>query len=108
MLRSALVPTSCFQGIPLDLSVQLNPLAPPLTRAKAGLEGIALEYGLVREQIESLPVLVGSEGRTAVDKLLLMVPGMSPTESLEINPFSGRGAAVSANGSRRSGHQLPV
>ncbi|MDA1312614.1 MAG: carboxypeptidase-like regulatory domain-containing protein [Acidobacteria bacterium] len=95
-------PYELLPGIPLDLSVQLNPLAPPLTRAKAGLEGIALEYGLVREQIESFPVLVGSEGRTSVDKLLLMVPGMSPTESLEINPFSGRAAAVSANGSRRS------
>ena len=95
-------PYELLPGIPLDLSVQLNPLAPPLTRAKAGLEGIAVEYGLVREQIESFPVLVGSEGRTSVDKLLLMVPGMSPTESLEINPFSGRAAAVSANGSRRS------
>ncbi|MCY4586875.1 MAG: carboxypeptidase regulatory-like domain-containing protein [Bryobacterales bacterium] len=95
-------PYELLPGIPLELLVQLQTLAPPLTRAKAGLEGIALEYGLVREQIESLPVLVGSEGRTSVDKLLLMVPGMSPTTSLEIDPFSGRGAAVSANGSRRS------
>ena len=95
-------PYEVLPSIPLELSVQLHPLAPPLTRAKAGLEGIALEYGLVREQIESLPVMIGSEGRTSVDKLLLMVPGMSPTASLEIDPFSGRGAAVSANGSRRS------
>ena len=95
-------PYELLPGLPREVNVELRPLSAPLTRAKAGLEGIALEYGLVREQIESVPVLLGSEGRTSADKLLLLVPGMSPVESLEISPFSGRGAAVSANGSRRS------
>ena len=95
-------PYELLPGVPRELNVELHRLSAPLTRAKAGLEGIALEYGLVREQIESVPVLLGSEGRTSADKLLLLVPGMSPVESLEISPFSGRGAAVSANGSRRS------
>ena len=95
-------PYELLPGVPREVNIEMRPLSAPLTRAKAGLEGIALEYGLVREQIENVPVLLGSEGRTSADKLLLLVPGMSPVESLEVNPFSGRGAAVSANGSRRS------
>ena len=95
-------PYEVLPGIPVEVSVELKRLAPPLTRPRAGLEGIAIEYGLVREQIEAVPVLVGSEGRTPVDKLLSMVPGASPTQSLEVNPFTGRAAAVSANGSRPS------
>ena len=95
-------PYEVLLGSPLRLDVQLDPLSAALTRARAGLEGIALEYGLVREQIESMPILLGSEGRTSIDKLLLMVPGLSPVRALEIDPFSGRAAAVSANGSRRS------
>jgi hypothetical protein len=95
-------PYEVLPDSPVEIAVQLESLSRPLTRPTTGLEGIALEYGLVREQIEAVPVLVGTEGRTALDKLLLLVPGMSPVESLEVNPFSGRGAAVSANGSRRS------
>ena len=95
-------PYEVLPGIPVEISVELKRLAPPLTRPRAGLEGIAIEYGLVREQIEAVPVLIGSDGRTAVDKLLSMVPGASPTQSLEVNPFTGRAAAVSANGSRPS------
>ena len=63
---------------------------------------MALEYGLVREQIEALPVVIGSEGRTTVDKLLHLVPGLTPATALDIDPFTGRAAAVSANGSRSS------
>lgn len=95
-------PYEVLPDSPVDVVVQLERLSRPLTRPTAGLEGIALEYGLVREQIEAVPVLLGTEGRTALDKMLLLVPGMSPVESLEVNPFSGRGSAVSANGSRRS------
>ena len=95
-------PYDVLPGIPVEVWVELKRLAPPLTRPRAGLEGIAIEYGLVREQIEAVPVLVGSEGRTPVDKLLSMVPGASPTQSLEVNPFTGRAAAVSVNGSRPS------
>ena len=95
-------PYEVLPGIPVEVSAELKRLAPPLTRPRAGLEGIAIEYGLVREQIEAVPVLLGSEGRTPVDKLLSMVPGASPTQSLEVDPFTGRAAPVSANGSRPS------
>ncbi len=95
-------PQEVLLGSPVEVAVQLNRLSSPLTRPRAGMDSIALEYGLVQEQIESLPVLLGTEGRTAVDKLLTLVPGITPTESLEVDPFSGRGAAVSANGSRGS------
>ncbi len=95
-------PYEVLRGVPLEVTAELPRLSPPLTRAVAGLEGMALEYGLVREQIASVPVMLGTEGRTGVDKMLLLVPGMSPVEPLETDPFSGRGAAVSANGSRQS------
>ena len=95
-------PYEVLPDLPVEVHVALERLAPPLTRPKAGLEGMALEYGLVREQIESVPLLIGSEGRTAVDKLLLLVPGMSPVKSLEVDPLSGQAAAASANGSPRS------
>ncbi len=95
-------PYEVLPDSPVEVVVQLERLSRPLTRPTAGLETIALEYGMVREQIEAVPVLVGTEGRTALDKLLLLVPGMSPVESLEVNPISGRAASVSANGSRRS------
>ncbi len=90
-------------GVPVEVPAkQLRRLQPALTRPRAGLEAIAIEFGLVREQIADLPVLLGSEGRTAVDKLLHLVPGMSPVAALELDPFTGRAATVSANGSRRS------
>ena len=95
-------PYEVLPDLPVEVHVALERLAPPLTRPKAGLEGMALEYGLVREQIESVPLLIGSEGRTAADKLLLLVPGMSPVKSLEVDPLSGQAAAASANGSPRS------
>ncbi len=90
-------------GMPVDVpAVTLRRLQPALTRPRSGLETIALEFGLVREQIADVPVLLGSEGRTAVDKLLHLVPGMNPVAMLEVDPFTGRAATVSANGSRRS------
>ncbi len=95
-------PYELLPDSPREVAAVLEPLAPPLTRPRAGIETIALEYGMVREQIAGMPVLLGSEGRTATDKLLLLVPGLTPVESLEVDPNSGRAAAVSANGSRRS------
>ena len=95
-------PYEVLPGIPVEVAVELRKLTAPLTRPKGGLEGIALEYGLVREQIEATPVILGSEGRTTIDKLLHLVPGMSPAASLEVDPFTGLAAPVSANGSRRS------
>ena len=90
-------------GVPVDVpAVALRKLQPPLTRPRSGLETVALEFGLVREQIADVPVLLGAEGRTAVDKLLHLVPGMNPVAMLEVDPFTGRAATVSANGSRRS------
>ncbi|MDE0628739.1 MAG: carboxypeptidase regulatory-like domain-containing protein [Bryobacterales bacterium] len=90
-------------GIPVSFPpIELQQLPAPLTRPRSGLEEMALEYGLVREQIEALPVVVGSEGRTTVDKLLHLVPGLTPATALDIDPFTGRAAAVSANGSRSS------
>ena len=90
-------------GVPVDVpAVALHKLQPPLTRPRSGLETVALEFGLVREQIADVPVLLGAEGRTAVDKLLHLVPGMNPVAMLEVDPFTGRAATVSANGSRRS------
>jgi len=101
-------PYEVLLGSPVQVAVELRPLSAPLGRPKGGLENMALEYGLVREQIEGVPVLIGSEGRTAVDKALLLVPGLSPVDALEVDPFTGRAAAVSANGSRKSAvnHQL--
>ena len=87
---------------PVEAAITLEELPPPLARPRAGLETIALEYGLAREQIDAAPVLLGSQGRTAIDKLQQLAPGMTPVEPLEINPITGLGAAVSANGSRRS------
>ena len=95
-------PYEVLPGIPVEVAVELRELTAPLLKPKGGLEGIALEYGLVREQIEATPVLLGSEGRTTIDKLLHLVPGMSPVSSLEVDPFTGQAASVSANGSRRS------
>ncbi|MCB1019431.1 MAG: carboxypeptidase regulatory-like domain-containing protein [Acidobacteria bacterium] len=95
-------PVELLPGSPLELTVRLERLGPPLARPTAGIQTIALEYGLVREQIAAAPMLLGSEGRTAVDKLALLVPGLTPVEAIEINPFSGVAAATSANGSRRS------
>ncbi len=90
-------------GVPVDVpAVTLRKLQPALTRPRSGLEAVALEFGLVREQIADVPILLGSEGRTAVDKLLHLVPGMNPVAMLEVDPFTGRAATVSANGSRRS------
>jgi hypothetical protein len=97
-----LPPTELLPGSPVDLTVHLDELGPPLARPRAGIETIALEYGLVREQIAAAPMLLGSEGRTSVDKLALLVPGLTPVNALEIDPFSGVAAATSANGSRRS------
>ncbi len=82
--------------------IVLRRLEPAQTNPRSGLEEMALEYGLVREQIEALPIVVGAEGRTTVDKLLHLVPGITPTTVLDIDPFTGRAAAVSANGSRSS------
>ena len=84
-------PYEVLPGIPVEVSVELKRLAPPLTRPRAGLEGIAIEYGLVKEQIEAVPVLVGSEGRTPVDKLLSMVPGASPTPIARSQPLHRAG-----------------
>ncbi len=95
-------PYEVLPGIPVEVAVELRKLTAPLTRPKGGLEGMALEYGLVREQIEATPVILGSEGRTTIDKLLHLVPGVSPAASLEVDPFTGLAAPVSANGSRRS------
>ncbi len=90
-------------GIPIAFPpIVMRPLRPPMTRPRSGLEEMALEYGLVREQIEALPIVIGSEGRTTVDKLLHLVPGLTPATALDIDPFTGRAAAVSANGSRSS------
>ena len=89
-------------GSPLQIPVKLDRLGPPLTRPRAGIETIALEYGMVREQIAGVPILLGAEGRTAVDKLSLLVPGLTPVAAQEIDPLTGRAAAVSANGSRQS------
>jgi len=89
-------------GSPLEIPVKLDRLGPPLTRPRAGIETIALEYGMVREQISSVPMLLGAEGRTAIDKLSLLVPGLTPVAAQEIDPLTGRAAAVSANGSRPS------
>ena len=90
-------------GIPVSFPpLTMRRLQPALTRPRSGLEEMAIEYGLVREQIEALPILVGSEGRTTVDKLLHLVPGLAPVTALDVDPFTGRAAAVSANGSRSS------
>lgn len=87
---------------PVEAEITLEELPPPLTRPRAGIETIALEYGLAREQIDAAPVLLGSQGRTAVDKLQQLAPGLTPVDPIEIDPITGLGAAVSANGSRRS------
>ena len=97
-----LPPRELLPGSPVDLSVRLERLGPLLARATSGMQSIALEYGLVREQITAAPILLGSEGRTAVDKLALLVPGLTPVEALEVDPFSGVAATTSANGSRPS------
>lgn len=98
--------TAAFEvlpGVPVAVpAVVMRPLSANRTQPRSGLEEMALEYGLVREQIEALPIVIGAEGRTTVDKLLHLVPGMTPTTALDVNPFTGRAAAVSANGSRRS------
>ena len=96
-------PFDVLPGIPVEVPpILMRRLQPALTNPRSGLEEMALEYGLVREQIEALPVVVGSDGRTTVDKLLHLVPGMNPARALDIDPFTGRAAGVSANGSRRS------
>ncbi len=96
-------PFEVLPGIPVAFPpVTMRPLPPPQTRPRSGLDAMALEYGLVREQIESLPVVLGSEGRTTIDKLLHLVPGLTPTTALDIDPFTGRAAPVSANGLRSS------
>lgn len=95
-------PFELLPDSPREWEVELVPLAPPLTRPLAGLDTISIEYGMVREQIQSLPVLLGSEGRTSVDKFLTLVPGLAPVEALELDPITGRSSSVSANGSRRS------
>ena len=95
-------PYELLPDSPIATTTALSRLGPPLSRPRAGLETIAIEYGLVREQIGGAPTLLGSSGRTAVDKLQLLAPGMSPVAALEIDPITGRGAPVSANGSRRS------
>ena len=96
-------PFEVLPGIPVEFpAIVLRQLSAAATLPRSGLEEMALEYGLVREQIESLPVVLGSEGRTAVDKLLHLVPGVVPAESLDVDPDTGRAALVSANGSRSS------
>ena len=96
-------PFEVLPGIPVQFPpIAMRPLRPPLTRPRSGLDEMALEYGLAREQIEALPIVLGSEGRTTVDKLLHLVPGLTPTSGLDIDPFTGRAAPVSANGSRSS------
>lgn len=99
--RSA--PFEVLPGIPVTIPpLALRPLRPALVNPNSSLDEMALEYGLVREQIEAFPVVIGAEGRTTVDKLLHLVPGLTPADSLDIDPFTGRAAGVSANGSRRS------
>lgn len=95
-------PFEVLPDSPREWDVELVPLAPPLTRPLAGLDTISVEYGMVREQVQSVPILLGSEGRTSIDKFLMMVPGLAPVDALELDPITGRSSAVSANGSRRS------
>ena len=95
-------PYEVLAEIPVEVGIELRKLTPSSIKPTGGLGGIALEYGLVREQIEAMPVILGSDGRTATDKLLHLVPGITPTASLEVNPFTGLGAPVSANGLRSS------
>jgi hypothetical protein len=95
-------PFELLPDSPREWVVELELLGAPLTRPLSGLDTISVEYGMVREQIQSLPILLGSEGRTTVDKFLTLVPGLSPVDSLEIDAMTGRSSAVSANGSRRS------
>ena len=84
-------PFEVLPGIPVEVpSILMRRLQPALTNPRSGLEEMALEYGLVREQIEALPVVVGSDGRTTVDKLLHLVPGINPARALDIDPFTGR------------------
>ncbi len=87
---------------PVEVVIALEALPPPLTRPRAGIETIALEYGLAREQIDASPVLLGSQGRTAIDKLQQLVPGLTPVEPRRDRSDHRTRAAVSANGSRRS------
>lgn len=90
-------------GIPAQFPpITLRQLPAPMTRPRAGLDEMAIEYGLVREQIAAMPIVIGSEGRTTVDKLLHLVPGLTPVTALDIDPFTGRATPVSANGSRSS------
>ena len=56
---------------------------------------------MAREQIEAAPVLLGSQGRTTSTSCRSW-PGLTPVDPLEIDPLTGLGSAVSANGSRRS------
>ncbi len=96
-------PFEVLPGIPVEFPpVALRQLVTSATLPRSGLEEMALEYGLVREQIEAIPAVLGAEGRTAVDKLLHLVPGVLPAESPDMDPDTGRAALVSANGSRRS------
>ena len=96
-------PFEVLPGIPVEFPpITMRRLAPASTRPRSGFEEIAMEYGLVREQVEALPIVIGSEGRTAVDKLLHLVPGITPANALDIDPYTGRAAVVSANGSRSS------
>ena len=96
-------PFEVLPGIPVAFPpIIMRRLSASSTRPRSGLEEMALEHGLAREQVEALPIVVGAEGRTTVDKLLHLVPGITPANALDIDPFTGRAAAVSANGSRSS------
>ena len=53
-------PFELLPDSPREWIVELERLQPPLTRPLAGLDTISVEYGMVREQVQSLPVLLGS------------------------------------------------
>ena len=96
-------PFEVLPGIPAAFPpIVMRRLSASSILPRSGLEQMSLEHGLVREQVQALPIVVGAEGRTTVDKLLHLVPGVNPADALDIDPFTGRAATVSANGSRSS------
>lgn len=78
-------------GVVETITVQGESQAPEVTSA-------AIKHVVVEEQIRDLPIFAGAFGRSVLDRLPLLVPGVTPTSVT--NDLNVRGGSYSVNGAR--------
>jgi hypothetical protein len=65
---------------------------------KPELTSPTIKHIVIEEQIRDLPIIAGALGRSVLDRLPLLVPGVTPTSVT--NNLNARGGSYSVNGAR--------